>query len=56
MLSSNLPEGVLSELLNADYLILTSETIEGLGDKFLKWKETFKRRCLKVTLGKVKVD
>ena len=31
-------EGVLSELLHADDLVLMSETIEGLRDKFLKWK------------------
>ena len=29
-------EGVLSELLYADDLVLMSEAIEGLGDKFLK--------------------
>ena len=34
-------EGVLSELLYADDLVLLSETIEGLRDKFLKWKEAF---------------
>ena len=56
MLSSNLPEGVLSELLYADYLVLMSEIIEGLRDKFLKLKETFERKCLKVSLWKAKVD
>ena len=30
---------MLSELLHADDLVLMSETIDGLGDKFLKWKE-----------------
>ena len=34
-------EGVLSELLYADNLVLMSETIEGLRDKFSKWKEVF---------------
>ena len=29
---------VLSELLYADDLVLMSETIEALRDKFLKWK------------------
>ena len=30
-------EGALSELLYADDLVLMSETIEGLRDKFLEW-------------------
>ena len=37
-------EGVLSELLYANDLVLMSETIEGLGDKFLKWKDVFESR------------
>ena len=32
---------MLSELLYADDLVLTSVTIEGLSNKFLKWKEAF---------------
>ena len=31
-------EGALSELLYADDLVLMSETIEGLRNKFIKWK------------------
>ena len=34
-------EGKLSELLYADDFVLMNETIEGLRDKFLKWKEIF---------------
>ena len=34
-------EGALSESLYADDLVLISETIEGLRDKFIKWKEAF---------------
>ena len=34
-------EGAISELLFADDLVLMSETIDGLGNKFLKQKETF---------------
>ena len=41
MLSLNFPEGALCELLYADDLVLMSETIEGLGNKFLKWNEAF---------------
>ena len=37
--------GALSELLYADDLVLMSETIDGLRNKFLKWKETFESRA-----------
>ena len=33
-------EGVLGELLYADDLVLMSKTMEGLRNKFLRWKET----------------
>ena len=55
MLSLNLPEGALSELLYADGLVLMSETIEGLRNTLLKWKEAFESKGLKVNLGKTKV-
>ena len=48
-------EDALSELLYANDLLLMSETIEGLRDTFLKWKESFDSKCLKVMLGKTKV-
>ena len=32
-------EGALSELLHADDLVLMSETIEGLRNKFIKWND-----------------
>ena len=32
-------ESVLSQLLYADNLVLMSETIQGLRNKFFKWKE-----------------
>ena len=48
-------EGVLCQLLYADDLVLISETIEGLQDKFLNWKEAFKCISFKVNLGKCKV-
>ena len=47
-------EGSLSELLYADDLVLMSETIKGLRNKFLKW-EAFESKGLKVNLGKTKV-
>ena len=48
-------DGALSELLYVDDLVLVSKTIEGLRDKYLKWKEAFESKCLKVNLGKTKV-
>ena len=48
-------EGMLSELLHADDLVLMSETIERCWNKFLKWKEDFESKRLKNNLGKTKV-
>ena len=48
-------EGVLSELLYADNIVLMSETIEGHKNQLLKWKESFKSKGLKASLGKTKV-
>ena len=42
-------EGALSELLYTDDLVLSSETIVGLRNKFLKWKEDLRARDWKVT-------
>ena len=47
-------ECALSELLNADDLVLMSETIQGLRDNFLKWKEAFESKGLKVNIGKTR--
>ena len=33
--------GLMSEMLYADDLVLMSETMEGLREKFWKWKEAF---------------
>ena len=48
-------ESAPSELLYADDLVMMSETIEGLRNKFLKWKEAFESKGFKVNLGKPKV-
>ena len=48
-------ECALSELMYADDLVLMSETIEVLRDKFLKWKDAFESNGLKVDLRKTKV-
>ena len=48
-------EGVSSELLHADCLVLMSETIEGLRNKFREWMEAFESMGLKVNVGKTMV-
>ena len=45
-------EGALSELVYADNLVLMSETIEGLRNKFAKLNATFESKGFKVNLGK----
>ena len=53
MLSLNLSAGALSELQYADDLVLMSETIEGLMNKFLKWKGACRSKDLKLSFGKL---
>ena len=48
-------DGVLSEVLYAGDSVLMSETIEGIKNKFIKWKESFESKDLKVELWKTKV-
>ena len=55
MLSLELSEGGLSELLYVDILVLMSETIEGLRNKFLEWKEAFESKGMKANFGKTDV-
>ena len=55
MLSLNLPESSLSELLYAYDLVLMSEAIKELRNNFIKWKDPFESNGLKVILGKTKV-
>ena len=45
----------MSETLYADDLVLTSETMEGLREKFWKWKEAFESKGLKMNHRKTKV-
>ena len=49
-------ECALSELLYADDFVLMSETIEGLRNKFLEWKDAFESNGLKVSLGKIYIS
>ena len=48
-------EDALCELLYADDLVPTCETVERLRNKLLKWKETFESKGLKVNLVKTTV-
>ena len=52
--AENVRNGLMSEMLNADDLVLTTETMEGLREKFWKWKEALESKGLKVHLGKTK--
>ena len=52
VVTESVRNGLMSEMLYADDLVLTSETMEGLREKFWKWKEAFESKGLKVNLGK----
>ena len=47
--------GLMSEVLYADDLVLMSKTMGGLREKFCKWKEAFESNGLNVNLGKTNV-
>ena len=55
IISENAREGLMIEILHADDLVLMSESIANLKKKFLKWKEAFESKGLKVNLKKTKV-
>ena len=55
VVTENVKNGLMSEMLYADDLVLMSKMMEGLREKFLKWKEAFESKGLKVNLGKTKV-
>ena len=43
-LRESVRNGLMSEMLCADDLVLMSETMEGLREKFWKWKEAFESK------------
>ena len=45
----------MNEILYADDFVLIGESMENLKEKFLKWKEEFESKRLKVNLKKTKV-
>ena len=55
VVTENAREGLMSEILYADDLVLISETMEGVRGKFRKWKEAFENKGMKVNLGKTKL-
>ena len=54
VISENAREGLMNQILYADNLVLISESIENLKEKFFKWKEAFESKELKVNLKKTK--
>ena len=55
VVTESVRNGLMREMLYADDLVLMSETMEGLREKFWKWKEEIERKVLEVNLGKTKV-
>ena len=55
VITENVREGLMKEILYADGLVLISETIEELREKFRKWKEAFESKGMNVNLGKTKL-
>ena len=55
MVTKSVRNGLMSEMLYADDLVLMSKTMERLREKCWKWKETFGSKRLKVNLEKPKV-
>ena len=54
VVAKNAREGLMYEILYADDLVLMSETMEGLREKFQKWKVELESKGMKVNLGKTK--
>ena len=55
VVTENAREDLIKEVLYADDLVLMSETMEGLKEKFLKWRSALENKRLKVNLEKMKV-
>ena len=52
--SENAREGLINEILCVDDLVLMNASIEKLKEKFLKWKEAFESKRVKMNLKKTK--
>ena len=55
VVTENAKEGLIKEVLYADDLVLMSEMMEGLKERFLKWRSALENKVLKVNLEKTKV-
>ena len=55
VITENARRGVVNELLYADDLVLMSETMEDLKERFGNWKDALESRGLKVNTRKTKV-
>ena len=55
VVTENAREGLIKKLLYADDLVLMSETMESLKEKFLKWRSALESKGLKENLEKMKV-
>ena len=53
--TENAREGLMKEILYADDLLLMSETMEDLKERFLKWRSALESKRLKVNHEKTKV-
>ena len=53
--SENARRGVVSELLYADDLVLITEIMEDLKERFWNWKDILESKALKVSTRKTKV-
>ena len=55
VVTENARECLMKEVLYADDLVLISEMIEGLKERFLKWRSGLESKGLKVNCEKMKV-
>ena len=55
VVTENAKESLMKEILYADDLVLMSEMIEGLKERFLKWRSALESKGLKVNLEKTKM-
>ena len=55
VVTENVRNGLLSEMLYTDDLVLMSKTKAVLREKFWKWKEAFESKGLKVNIERTKV-
>ena len=55
VITESVRNGLISEMLYADDLVLTSESMEGLREKFWKWRQAVVSKGLKVFFRKTKV-